>query len=133
MNSLKTYKRNSKLVNKESEVSLWNAYVTTRDRDIHEKLVELYLPLVYKEVSKLSIRVRQKMEKDELVSAGVIGLHNAVVKFQPNKGNQFSTFAVTRIKVQSLMNFENRTTSQDIKELIIEKFVKLSKDSQIIM
>ncbi len=97
MNSLKAYKKNVRPTS-DDETSLWKAYMSSKDRSLHEKLVEMYLPLVYKEVSRLSIRVRQKMEKDELVSAGVIGLHNAVIKFDPGKGFQFSTFATMRIK-----------------------------------
>jgi RNA polymerase sigma factor for flagellar operon FliA len=98
MNSLKAYQKNAKPVNKDSESSLWKAYISSRNHKLHEQLVEMYLPFVYKEVSRQSIRVRQKIEKDELVSAGVIGLHNAVAKFKPEQGNQFSTFAVIRIK-----------------------------------
>jgi RNA polymerase sigma factor FliA len=115
MNSLKAYQKNAKPVNKDSEDSLWKAYVNSKSHELHEQLVEMYLPFVYKEVTRLSIRVRQKIEKDELVSAGVIGLHNAVSKFQPEKGNKFSTFAVIRIKgalVDELRKQDHLTRNQ---------------------
>ncbi|MCM8529020.1 MAG: FliA/WhiG family RNA polymerase sigma factor [Lentisphaeraceae bacterium] len=100
MNALKAYSKNYKKVDvsKDSETTIWNAYITSRDRDLHEKLVEMYLPLVVNQASRMSIRVRQHVEKEELIGAGVMGLHNAISSFKPGEGVQFSTFANLRIK-----------------------------------
>lgn len=100
MNLLKAYSKNYKPVdfNKDSENSIWKTYIATRDRDIHEKLVEMYLPLVIKQAARMSIRVRQHVEKEELIGAGVMGLHNAISNFKPGQGVKFSTFANLRIK-----------------------------------
>ena len=100
MNALKAYTKNYKQIDytKDSEDSIWNTYIRTRDRSIHEKLVEMYLPLVIKQASHMSIRVRQHVEKEELIGAGVMGLHNAISSYKPGQGTQFSTFANLRIK-----------------------------------
>lgn len=100
MNLLKAYTKNYKPIDytTESEESIWNIYVKTRDRNIHEKLVEMYLPLVMKQASRMSIRVRQSVEREELIGAGVVGLHNAIMNYQPGQGTKFSTFASLRIK-----------------------------------
>ncbi|NQZ60308.1 MAG: FliA/WhiG family RNA polymerase sigma factor, partial [Lentisphaeraceae bacterium] len=97
MNRLKAYKKN-KVTSATSESELWNSYLKNPSQDIHEKLVSLHLPLVFKQVERLSIRVRQQVEKDELVGAGVVGLHSAISKFSPGKDASFSTFASFRIK-----------------------------------
>ena len=100
MNSLKAYTKNYKTIDytKESEESIWNIYIKSRDKDIHEKLVEMYLPLVLKQASRMSIRVREHVEKEELIGAGVMGLHNAIMAYKPGQGTKFSTFASLRIK-----------------------------------
>ena len=87
------------------EDSLWKAYANSKSHELHEQLVEMYLPFVYKEVTRLSIRVRQKIEKDELVSAGVIGLHNAVSKFQPEI---FRNFRLHRFEISTLAVLSSR-------------------------
>ena len=97
MNTLKAYKKNKK-IDYSDEKQLWDAYILNRSKEIHEKIVEKYLPLVFKEVERLSIRVHQNMEADDLIGAGVIGLHNAALNFDPGKGFKFSTFANLRIK-----------------------------------
>ena len=97
MNRLKAYKKNNK-VTSGNESELWNSYLNSPTQDVHEKLVAIHLPLVFKQVERLSIRVRQQVEKDELVGAGVVGLHNAISKFKPGKDASFSTFASFRIK-----------------------------------
>lgn len=97
MNTLKAYKKNKK-IDYSDEKQLWDAYHVNRSKELHEKIVEKYLPLVFKEVERLSIRVHQNMEADDLIGAGVIGLHNAALNFDPSKGFKFSTFANLRIK-----------------------------------
>jgi RNA polymerase sporulation-specific sigma factor len=50
------------------------------------------------------------MEYDDLVSAGHIGLMNAVNRFDPNKGNEFSTYAHSLIRgeIRRLLRDNNR-------------------------
>lgn len=100
MNLLKAYSKSYKPVNfsRDSEEDIWNTYIKTRDKSIHEKLVEMYLPLVLKHVARMSIRVRQNVEREELIGAGVVGLHNAIMHFKPDQGASFATFAGLRIK-----------------------------------
>ena len=95
MNRLKAYKKNSKVPD---EKELWKKYNKKHTHDVHEQLVSLYLPLVFKQVERLSIRVRENIEKNELIGAGVVGLHNALTKYSPDKNASFPTFASFRIK-----------------------------------
>jgi len=79
------------------EDRLWQLYLRTKSRESYESLVENYLPLVFAGIDRLSIRVRNKLEKEELLGAGVMGLHNALLSFNRNKGNKFSTYAYKKI------------------------------------
>ena len=63
-----------------------------------EPLVEKHLNLVYHVARKLSRRLGGDVEFEELVSAGTIGLIDALAKFDESRGHAFSTFAVPRIR-----------------------------------
>jgi RNA polymerase sigma factor FliA len=63
-----------------------------------DELITSHLGLVYHVARKLSRSLSSEMELDELVSAGTIGLMNAISKFEPERGLAFSTFAAPRIR-----------------------------------
>jgi RNA polymerase sigma factor for flagellar operon FliA len=68
---------------------------TTAERNA---LVRKNLGLVYHVARKLMTTLHEDVELDELVSAGTIGLIEAVEKFDPELGHAFSTFAAPRIR-----------------------------------
>ena len=95
-----------KLLTPEEERHLWNNYHLYKSREDHEKIVEAYLPLVVSVVNSLSIRMKNKQERDDLVGIGVLGLHNAITLFKPAMGQAFSTFA--RVKIKGMILDEMR-------------------------
>ncbi len=70
------------------------ARATDPERDA---LLEKHLNLVY-HVARRMNRGGGDVEFDELVSAGTMGLIDAIEKFDPDRGLAFSTFAVPRIR-----------------------------------
>lgn len=80
------------------ETTLWNAYQAHGDADARDQLLERHLPLVRYVARDLWKRIRGKLEIDDLVSAGTVGLINAVDNFEPERGLAFSTFATPRIR-----------------------------------
>jgi RNA polymerase sigma factor for flagellar operon FliA len=82
-----------------AERRLWEDYRRNSDKGAaHRALVEHYIPLVVKIVERLSIRVRQQIEKQELLSVGVLGLHHAIRGFSKDRGVSFASYAQKRIK-----------------------------------
>jgi|HigsolmetaAR203D_1030402.scaffolds.fasta_scaffold00030_39 RNA polymerase sigma factor for flagellar operon FliA len=61
-------------------------------------LVEHYLPLVDYVVNRLSIGLPNNVSRDDLVSHGVMGLIDAVHKFDLDRGLQFETYASWRVR-----------------------------------
>ena len=61
-------------------------------------LTHQHIGLVHHVARQLSRRLNDKVELDELVSAGSIGLMQAAVSYQPSRGLTFSTYAVPRIR-----------------------------------
>src|SRR5690606_3766977 len=47
---------------------------------------------------RLAIGLPRNVEVDDLVSQGVIGLFDALEKFQPDRGVKFETYALARIR-----------------------------------
>lgn len=66
-----------------------------RERD---RLLTEHLGLVHHVARQLSRRLAVEYDFDELVSAGTIGLMNAVDNFDTSRGLAFSTFAAPRIR-----------------------------------
>lgn len=77
-------------------------YAATRDVELRNVLVVRHLPLVKFVARKMSSNLPENVELDDLVSWGSIGLIDAIEKFEPQRGLQFSTYAVTRIRGEIL-------------------------------
>ncbi len=87
-----------RVLTEKTEEELWRAYRKTGDDAIRNRLVKQYLPLVKYVAGKLAVGMPQNVEFDDLVSYGVIGLFDAIDKFDPDKHVKFKTYAVTRVR-----------------------------------
>ncbi|MFH1091379.1 MAG: FliA/WhiG family RNA polymerase sigma factor [Pseudomonadota bacterium] len=65
--------------------------------DRHE-YIEKYSPLIRYVADRLASRLPPHISKDDLISSGVIGLIDAVDKFDPSRNILFKTYAEFRIK-----------------------------------
>ena len=63
-----------------------------------EDLVKQHLPLVKTVVGRLAMTLPAHVEIDDLYSAGLVGLLNAVRNFNPKGGSSFETYARVRIR-----------------------------------
>lgn len=86
------------VLTEQTEEQLWKSYRKTKDPSIRNRLVKQYLPLVKYVAGKLAVGMPQNVEFDDLVSYGVIGLFDAIDKFDPDKHVKFKTYAVTRVR-----------------------------------
>jgi RNA polymerase sigma factor FliA len=66
--------------------------------DVREQIVKKYIPLVKYIASRVIIGKSKYIEYDDLVGYGMIGLMDAINKFDESKGMKFSTYASIRIK-----------------------------------
>ncbi len=81
-NVVKKYKEGSKRVDKKTK----------------EKLILEYAPLIKFIAQKIAVRLPSNIEFDDLVSSGVIGLMDAIDKYDPSRDNKFKTYAEFRIR-----------------------------------
>ncbi len=81
-----------------NEQELWQRYRQQDDLAARDRLVERHLPLVRSEVRRQQRGAVDQVQGDELQSAGALGLLQAVERYDPSLGWQFSTYAMRRIR-----------------------------------
>jgi FliA/WhiG family RNA polymerase sigma factor len=62
------------------------------------ELIKEYAPLIKFVAQKIAVRLPANIELDDLISSGVIGLMDAIDKYDPNRDNRFKTYAEFRIR-----------------------------------
>ena len=77
---------------------IWTEFVETRRSELRDELIVNYAPLVRLVVGRLGIPSSSLLDAEDLVSYGMIGLINAVDRFDPTRGVRFEAFATTRIR-----------------------------------
>lgn len=69
--------------------------LTSQQKD---KLIMEYAPLIKFIAQKIAVRLPSNIELDDLISSGVIGLMDAIEKYDPARDNKFKTYAEFRIR-----------------------------------
>ena len=82
----------------EEEVGMWRKYKRTKGQAIHEEIVKRYLYLVKYVAGRVAIGLPPNVEVNDLVSYGILGLFDAITKYDVSQGNKFETYAVSRIR-----------------------------------
>ncbi len=73
-------------------------YRSTVGRKVKDEIIIEYAPLVKYIAQKIASRLPSNIELDDLISCGVIGLMDAIEKFDPSRDNKFKTYAEFRIR-----------------------------------
>jgi RNA polymerase sigma factor for flagellar operon FliA len=68
------------------------------DAASQERLVLQYAPLIKYIATRMALRLPPHISLDDLISSGMIGLLDAIKKFDPQKNINFKTYAEFRIK-----------------------------------
>ena len=78
---------------------LWRRYAKSGPgSDLENQLVEQFLPLVKAVVGRLAMTLPSHVNSDDLYSAGLVGLLNAVRRFDLKSGSSFEHYARVRIR-----------------------------------
>ncbi|MBA3826896.1 MAG: FliA/WhiG family RNA polymerase sigma factor [Ktedonobacterales bacterium] len=76
----------------------WMRFVEARNPKLREQLIMHYVHLVRFVVARLGIPSTSTLDADDLLSFGVIGLINAIDRFEPDRGIKFEAYATARIR-----------------------------------
>jgi RNA polymerase sigma factor FliA len=83
----------------ESEIAqIWLDYRANPNNDLRNRLVEHYLHLVKYNGERIWARLPDGVELDDLISAGIFGLMDAIDAFDLGRGVKFETYCVPRIR-----------------------------------
>ena len=78
--------------------AMWATYLAGGGEGRRRELVLKYLPLVKYHVGRLAVKPPQHMDHEDLVGYGIIGLMEAIDRFDPSRGVNFENFAAQRIR-----------------------------------
>lgn len=73
-------------------------YRSTVEPGVKDEIIIEYAPLIKYIAQKIAARLPSNIELDDLISCGVIGLMDAIEKFDPTRDNKFKTYAEFRIR-----------------------------------
>ncbi len=77
---------------------IWTKFAKDKSPELRSQLITVYAPLVRFVVGRLGIPPTSLLEAEDLVSYGMIGLINAIDRFDPSRGVRFEAFASVRIR-----------------------------------
>jgi len=77
---------------------LWSRFRATEDPDARDQLLVHYAPLVKFVAGRVASGLPSSVEQSDLVSYGMLGLLDALSRFEPERGFKFETYAIARIK-----------------------------------
>jgi RNA polymerase sigma factor for flagellar operon FliA len=86
------------LKSSEDQKHLWQKWISERDPQAGDTIMRQHMPLVQYHVHRISVGLPQGVSKDELKSFGMLGLFDALEKFDSSRDLKFDTYASFRIR-----------------------------------
>ncbi len=77
---------------------LWRRYKQDDDDRLRERLILHYAPLVKYVAGRVGVGLPRNVDIADCVSVGVLGLIDAIEKFDPDRGVPFEPYAISRIR-----------------------------------
>ncbi len=85
----------------------WREYKRTGNDDIRNRLIEHYLYLVRFNAERIGAKLPDEVDVDDLMSAGIFGLVDALDAFDLTRGVKFETYCAPRIRGAILDELRN--------------------------
>ncbi len=82
----------------EEDQDLWNQYKVNHDQRIKDALIMKYASFVKYVAGRIAVNLPSNVEFDDLVSYGILGLIDAIDKYDSDRNIKFKTYAKTRIR-----------------------------------
>ena len=77
---------------------VWDEYKKTKAEPLRNTLMENYLHLVRYNAERIHVKLPDEVELDDLMSAGIFGLMDAIAAFDLGRGVKFETYCAPRIR-----------------------------------
>lgn len=114
---------------------LWMEYKSTGSPRARDDLIIHYAPLVKYVAARLATSLPSSVEQEDLASAGIVGLMEALSKFEPGRGFKFESYAAARIRGSIIDDLRNqdwvprsvRTQARRVEEVLRRLQTKLGR------
>ena len=80
------------------DAELITRYLKTRDPALQEQIILRYVPLVHFVLGRLGFSQSGAMDYEDAIGQGIIGLIEALNRYDPSFGTVFSTYATLRVR-----------------------------------
>lgn len=115
----------------------WQLFKDTGSEEARSRLAENYLPLVKYVIDRIAYKLPEFIDREDLISEGILGLIDAIDKFDPSRMNKFETYAIVRIRGSVLDSLRHmdwvprslRQKSKEIESSIVELERKLGRSA----
>jgi RNA polymerase sigma factor for flagellar operon FliA len=115
---------------KEEREVLWKDYkADPSNQSLRNQLMELFLPLVKYNGERIWARLPDGVELDDLISAGIFGLMDAIDAYDLTRGVKFETYCVPRIRGAML---DELRTMDWVPRLVRSKASKLAEANRVL-
>ena len=78
--------------------AVWAEYKKTGAKALRDQLIVHYAPVVKYVAGRVSVGLPRHVDEADLASYGIIGLIDAIERFEPARNIKFETYAIPRIK-----------------------------------
>jgi RNA polymerase sigma factor for flagellar operon FliA len=115
--------------------ALWREYKRTGDQGARDRLILTYAPLVKYVAGRLGSGLPSHVDEGDLVSYGLLGLIDAIERFDIDRDIKFETYAIARIKGSIIDELRSmdwvprsvRARARDIERTIAQLEAKLAR------
>ena len=112
--------------------------LSQRKNSNREQLISEYLPYVKRIVNRIAVHLPSSVDIEDLINVGVIGLIQAVDRYDPERDNKFMTFAVFRIRgavlselrTRDFLSRANRKKIRELENVQLRLEQKLGREAQ---
>ena len=114
-------------------LEIWQQYKQNADPRLRDRLILTYAPLVKYVAGRLGTGLPAHVEEGDLVSYGLLGLMDAIERYDPGRDIKFETYAISRIKGSIIDELRSldwvprsvRSRAREIERAIVELENKL--------
>ena len=110
---------------------LWESYRETRCDDVREKLALQFIPLVKHVVGRMFAHLPPHVSREDLLNSGVLGLIDAIERYDPGRKIKFETYAIPRIKGAILDELRSYDLMPRAARLKVRKLQKTIKELEV--
>jgi len=111
--------------------TLWNKWKTSKDEEAGNRLVEYYMPIVNYQVNRVYMNLPKNVDREEVKSLALMGLFDAMEKFDTKRDLKFDTYASFRIRGAIIDGLRKEDwlprTVRDKSKLIEQAYEKLEQ------